>query len=76
MTKRQEEPPINWFPSSTERKTWADSIAAAKTLELKRQQAANAAEVARMNAEIKRENLKAQVKKFKATKKANKKSAK
>jgi len=45
MSKREKEPPINWFPSATDRKTWADQIAQVQALKLKEQQAAHAAKM-------------------------------
>lgn len=45
MTKRNQEPPINWFPSAADRKAWADSFAQVQSQKLKEQQAAHAAEM-------------------------------
>ena len=58
MSKR-EEPPINWFPSAADRKSWADQFASLQQLKLKEQQAAHAQRMAEEAHRLKEMQLKA-----------------
>ena len=56
----KKEVPITWFPSSTDRKNWADEIARVQSHKLKEQQAMHSAEMAKLQLEFKMESFKRQ----------------
>jgi hypothetical protein len=59
MAKKEEAPPISWFPSAADRKNWADQFAQMQQLKLKEQQAAHARWMAEQAHVLKKEQLKA-----------------
>lgn len=59
MPKQNQEPPINWFPSASDRKSWADQFAQIQAQKLKEQQAAHAARMQEESNRIKLMQLEA-----------------